>query len=134
MEKTKLGLSVPVTAALAFLLFTLCGTTVGFLFLGFILLCETDAGLKRTAISAAIVYVGFLLINELISLIPNGFNLLENFVSLCKGNLYVPIIDRIANLLNSIVSFARDIMMLVFAYKAFKGKDVELGIVKKLIG
>ncbi len=134
MEKTKLGLTVPVTAAVAFLLFTLCGSTVGFLFLGFILLCETDAGLKRKALSAAVVYVGFLLVNELISLIPNAFSLLESFVSLCKGTLNVYIVHRIANMLTSIVGFARDVMMLLFAFKAWKGKDVELGFVKKLLG
>ena len=134
MEKTKLGLSVPVAAGAAFLLFTLCGSTVGFLFLGYILLCETDTGLKRKALTAALVYVGFMLINELIGLIPGAFGLLEDFVSLCKGSLNVYIVQRIANLLYSIVNFARDLLMLVLALKAWKGNDVELGFVKKLLG
>ena len=134
MEKTKLGLSVPVTAAAAFLLFTLCGSTVGFLFLGYILLCETDAGLKRKALTAAIVYVGFILVNELIGLIPGAFSLLEELVRLCKGSLNVYIVHQISNLLYSVVNFVRDILMLVLALKAWKGNDVELGFVKKLIG
>ena len=134
MEKTKLGLSVPVTAAAAFLLFTLCGSTVGFLFLGYVLLCETDAGLKRKALTAAIVYVGFILVNELIGLIPGAFSLLEELVRLCKGSLNVYIVHQISNLLYSVVNFVRDILMLVLALKAWKGNDVELGFVKKLIG
>lgn len=134
MEKTKIGLSVPVAAAAAFLLFALCGSTVGFLFLGYILLCETDAGLKRTALTAAIVYVGFILINELIGLIPGAFGLLEDLVSLCKGTLNVYIVHQISNLLYAIVNFVRDILMLVFALKAWKGGNVELGFVKKLLG
>ena len=134
MEKTKLGLSVPVAAAAAFLLFTLCGSTVGILFLGYILLCETDAGLKRKALTAAIVYVSFALISELIGLVPNGFSLLQDFVSLCKGSLNVSIVYKICNLLTSVISYARDILFLILAFNAGKGKNVELGFVKKLLG
>lgn len=133
MEKTKLGLSVPVAAAAAFLLFTLCGSTVGFLFLGYVLLCETDSGLKRKALSAAIVFIGFALVSELISLLPSALSLIESFVDLCDGRLNVYIVHQICNLLNTVVYFVRDVYMLLFAYRAFKGKDVEMSFVKKLI-
>ena len=134
MEKTKIGLSVPVAGALGFLLFALCGSTVGFLYLGFVLLVEADAGLKRTALSAAIIYVGFALLVEVLSVIPDGFNLLENIVYTFDGSLNVAIVDKIWNLLSSIISYARGIVFLVLAFNAYKGKAVELAFVKKLIG
>lgn len=133
MEKTKIGLSFPVAAAASFLLFTLCGTTVGFLFLGYILLCETDAGLKRKALSAAIIYVGFLLFGKLFSLILDAFGIIDHLVTLAKGRFDVDIIGAIANLLNYTVYFVRDVLMLVLAFRAWKGKDVELDFVKKIL-
>ena len=133
MEKTKLGLPVNVAAAAAFLLFLLCGSVVGFLFLGYVLLCETDPGLKRKTVSAAIVYVGFALLIEFISVILNARSFLVGFVELCDGRLDIYVVYEICSLLNTAVYLARDIFMLLFAYRAFKNKDVELGFVKKLL-
>ena len=133
MEKTKIGVSVPVAAALSFLVFPLLGVTAGILFLGFVLVCESSAALKRSALSATIIYIAFALLTEVLGLIPDGFNLIEEFVRVCDGTLNVSEIDEYWYLLRTIINYARDIVFLILAFKAWKGKAVEIGFVKKLV-
>ena len=134
MEKTKIGLTVPVTAALCYLMFALFGSTLGFLFLGLVLLCDSNVALKRSALSAAVIYIAFGLGYELLSLIPGGFDLIEELVRACDGSLNVSFIDKAWSLITSVYYYAQNIVFLILAWKAYKGKAVELSFVKKLVG
>ena len=90
--------------------------------------------LKRSVLSAAIVYIALTLGYEVLGLIPEAFDLLETLVRTFDGTLNVTFVDKAWGLISSIYVYAKAIILLLLAFKAYKGKAVELGFVKKLVG
>jgi len=132
MEKTKLGLPVGIVGAAAFLLFHFGGFTPGLLLLGYILLCETDTGLKNTALTAAALALAFSLVNALIGLLPSVVNLFTSLLGIFTVNVNTWLLDSIFNFFYQAVSLLKTVVMLAMAFLAFKGKVFEIPFLKKL--
>lgn len=132
MEKTKLGLSVGVVGAAAFLLFQFGGYTPALLLVGYILLCESNEDLKKTALTATIISLGYSLVNYVIYLLPNSVNLLTSLLSIFNVHTELYIIDRIFNFFSSVLSFVKGLLMVFLAGLAYMGKPVQLSFLKKL--
>ena len=73
MEKSKLGLPVGLFGALIFAMAYFGGYTVLFLLVGYVLIREEDAWLRRTAVKAVLVSVAFSVINLLLIVTANTF-------------------------------------------------------------
>ena len=75
MEKTRIGLPVGIMGALAFLLFLFAGYTPALLFAGYILICENDSRLRKTAVNALLLGLVFSALSTILGLLPQcGFS------------------------------------------------------------
>lgn len=80
MEKTKLGISVELLAALMYFVGLI--NVLGLLIVaGYVLICEKDQWLKRSAVTAIVLAIVFSLISVVISFGSNLFGLFNSILS-----------------------------------------------------
>ena len=80
MQKTKLGISVELLAALMYFIGLI--NLVGLLIVaGYVLICEKDAWLKRSAVTAIALSVAFSLISVVIGFGDNLFGLFNSLLA-----------------------------------------------------
>lgn len=133
MEKSKLGLPIPVMGALTYLLFLFGGYTAGLLIVGYVLLCEEDAGLKKHALTAVLLAVAFSCVSLLIGLLPDVVDIFRNLVAIFGEYMDGGIINSISGFLSSILSLLRIVAFAGLAAFVFLGKSVKIGFVDKLL-
>ena len=132
MEKTKIGLSVGIVGAAAYLLVLFGGYTPALLLVGYILLCETDTGLKKNAVLAVCIQLAFSLVNTLIGLLPDVIGVFTSLLSIFTLDLSTWIINNIFNFFYNVLGLAKTLVLLVMAFLAYKGKTFELPFLNKL--
>jgi uncharacterized membrane protein len=132
MEKTKLGLSTGAVAALAYLMYLFGGYTVGLLFLGYVVLCEKDTWLRKTAVTALLVAACFSCLSVLIGLLPDIVNLVGSLLRVFKVYLYLEELDSLYSFFSNIISLARIIVFALLAVLAFQKKTVQIKALDKL--
>lgn len=133
MERTKIGLTVPVTGALAFVVFLFGGYVAGLLFTGYILLCEENVQLRKNALLAIFAAVTVSLVGAVINFLPDVVNVFESFLNLLTLNVHVPFVDSFANFLYYILNVVKPILFVGLAVLAWQNKPVKLAILDKLI-
>ena len=133
MEKTKLGLSVGIVGAAAYLLYQFGGYTPALLLVGYILLCETNSSLKVSALTATLITLGYALVNYAVFLLPNVTNLLTTFLNIFGIHPELYIVDYIFNFLGSAVGFLKGLLMVFLAGMCLFNKPIELPFLKKMI-
>ena len=132
MEKTKIGLSAPVVAALAYLMFLFGGYTVGLLFVGYVVLCETNAWLRKTAVVALLVAVCFSILSVLVGLLPDLVNLFSSLLRVFKVYIYLDVVDAIYAFFTNTINLVRIAVFALLAVLALQKKTVEIKILEKL--
>lgn len=132
MEKTKLGLSTGIVAAVAFLMFLFGGYTTGLLVLGYVLICEEDRWLKATALKALLLAVAFSVVNFVIGLLPELISILSSLLEIFGGHLYISFISNVANFFGNVVSLLRWVAFAGLAVLALKNKSVPVKFVDNL--
>ena len=132
MEKTKMGLSVNVVAALAYLLCFFGGYTVALLFLGYVVLCENNDWLRKNVVTALLVMVGFSILNTAIGLIPDLINLVSSLLRIFSLHFYPEIPEAIFSFFSNIIYFVRLAVFAMLAVLAYKKKSVEVKILGKV--
>lgn len=133
MEKTKLGLSVPVASALVYLLMLFGGYTGGLLAIGYILLWEENEGLKKHAITALLVAVSVSTVNILIGLLPEVVDVLQIFASLFNSYMEASAVSSLTGILYALLSLVKTVVFLMLALNAYKGRYVKLGFIEKFL-
>lgn len=133
MEKTKLGLPVVFMSALAFVLFFFGGYVAGLLFVGYVLLCEEDAQLKKSAVTALLVSVAFSLVNTVIGFLPDVVNTVESLLAIFTLDVHISFIDRLANLFYFALNVVKPVVMFGLAVLAWMNKPVKLAFLDKLM-
>lgn len=133
MEKTKLGLSVPVASALVYLLMLFGGYTAGLLAIGYILLREENEGLKKHALTTLLVAVCISVINLLIGVLPDVVDLFRTFAAIFDEYVEGGAVSSLSGLLYAVLSLAKTVVFLVLAWKAYKGRYVKLGFIEKFL-
>lgn len=132
MEKTKIGLPVNVVAAMVYLLFLFSGYTVGLLFLGYVVLCENDAWLRKTSVKALLVALSFSALSLVIGLLPDVVGLISSLLRIFTVYFYPEVVDSIFSFFGNIVSLLRTVVFVLLAVMAFKKKTVEIKALDKL--
>ena len=132
MEKTKIGLSTGVVAALGYLLFLFGGYTAGLLFVGYVVLCESNTWLRKTAVTALLVSVCFSILSMLIGLVPDIVNLFESLLRVFKVYIYAEVMDAIHSFFINIMNLLRVAVFVPLAVLALKKKTVEIKALEKL--
>ena len=126
MNKTKLGISVNLLAAIT----CLAPLTGGYVFfLGLVLyvvLAEKDEWLKKTALKALIVTFIFGAFSVAMDFVPNIISALNNVVSIFGGHFEIAYVGRIFNAADYIANVVRAILLFAMALLALKHEDLEV--------
>ena len=133
MEKTKLGVKVGPVGAAVYLLCLYGGYVAAALAVGYVLLCETNGWLRRTAVKALVLSLMFTLMHTAAGLLPDAFGLLNAFLGLFNVSFYPSIISKLGSLLYIAVSGLRLVTMLVMALLALKQRTLVIGFVDGFI-
>lgn len=131
MEKAKLGISVGLLSALAYLSGYL-GVTVMLLVVGYIFIREENRTLKKNAVNAVVLFLVFVALNIVVGLLSNGFSLL-NFGGWMYDTVAYTIISGLISSLSTIVDIAEKIAFGLLAIMALLGKDVKIPVVDKFV-
>jgi len=132
MEKTKIGLSTYILAAIAYLTFLFGGYVAGLLILGYILLVETDETLKVSAVTALIVTLAFSVLNFVVGLLPDIVNIFDSVLNIFDVYINLNFIHNFFNVLYQILSLLKNVALILLAVAAFFKKPVQIPFVKKL--
>lgn len=133
MGTTKLGVPAKLLACLAYLVAFFSGY-VGFLLLaGYVLIREQNDWLRFHTLKACLLMLCFSILSALISLIPNVFSWINDLIGIFGGYFRPDFIYDVQSWLNSTLSILQKLLFLLLAFKAFKGGDLGLGPVDKLV-
>ncbi|MBR5947208.1 MAG: hypothetical protein IKZ82_00990 [Clostridia bacterium] len=126
MNKTKLGISTHLLAAILYLL-GLFGNTVALVIAaGYVLIREDDEWLRKSAIKALVIHVFITALTYVIAFIPGVFEAINSFINIFKGSFNYSFLLRIREFLDDALIVVRYAVFIVLAFLALKGKGVAL--------
>ncbi len=125
--KTKLGVSVGLMGAAAYLLGLFSGYTVQVLLVGYVLLCEENEWLRKTVVKALLVCLAFSGLDLVIGFIPDTFSLINQVCVLFDGSFRVEILSQLISLILSILNIAEKVLLLLLGLKALRQGTIQLG-------
>ena len=124
MEKTRLGISVGLLAAIMYFMGIL--NLLGLLLIaGYILFCEKDLWLRKSAVKAVLIYAVFAVITLILGVIDNCFGILNTMIGwLFSFRIDFPLdLDTIVGYAASIL---RTVLYLVLAAMALKQNTIRI--------
>ena len=142
MNKTKLGISTGLLAALAYFSGCFSGYLLLFLVAGYLLLKEEDEWLKKNVVKAAVLMVVFSVATGVLGLVPDLFSWLNSGLGIINVSLYtIPFIGTIIiSYINNIISFVigainiiETVAFLLLGFSALKQKDIKIAPIDKMI-
>lgn len=131
--ETKLGISIGLLAAALYFLGLVGLYTPLFLLAGYVLLFESARWLKFSAVKAVTVCIFFSVISAMVYLIPNAITFIDNIFRIFNGNFSFAFATKIVNLVNSIITIAEKVVLLMLAFKSLDQKSVTIKPIDQLI-
>lgn len=134
MQKTRLGISVNLLAALIYFAALVSGDFVVLIVLtGYVLLMESDLWLRRAAVKATVLYVGIGLLISAVYLIPNFVNWLDTLLKVFEQSISYNKLNDIIAVIVSGLSFIRKVLMIGLGLKMLKHTDMAVAKVDKIV-
>ena len=133
MEKTKLGISVALTAVVVTLLGYYGGYVIGGIAIGYVLLQEQNEWLKKHALRVLALMLSFSVASTLLWLIPDVLNLFYSFMELFNVHIYINVVNSCFNFLGNVLSLLKTVVFVLLAYSAFTQKEFKVPVGDKLI-
>jgi len=133
MQKTKLGISVGVLGAAIYFMGAYGGYVITGLLAGYVLLCESNMWLKKAAVKALTLMIGFSVLSTVIYLLPNLIGILSDFAQIFNGYLYVEWISELASAISSVVSLFQKLLFIGLGIKALNQSDIAVKVVDNFI-
>ena len=137
MEKSRLGISVGVVAAVVYLAGLLDGFVLLLVAAFYVLFCEQNEWLRKSAVKAVILYLAFAVIGLVLGVIGDVFGVVfdfirwvTSFVTGYSGSLFS---FSLTGLLCDLVYFVRGVLFLILALLAFKQKTISFGPLDRAI-
>ena len=134
MQKTRLGISVGLLGAAIYLTALFGGYIPLILLVGYTLLCEENAWLKKSAVKAAVIVFAFALLSALIGFIPNAIGLINDIAGVFKESFSIAIVSKILTVVNTVLVIAEKIILIVLGIKAFTQGGISIGFIDKVVG
>ena len=132
--KTRLGISVGMAAAATYFAAIFGGYTVLTLFVGYILLVETNPWLRKTAVKAFIICLLFSLINFIIGIFPTVLGTAGDVLSILEVDVHwMYMINNIFYTFQSLINGLRNILLLVLGFMSFGQSTIPLGPIDSMI-
>ena len=133
MEKTKLGISVTLAVALLYFLGFYGGYVIVSIAVGYILLKEEHAGLKKDALRVLLMMILFSLLGTAVNLIPSVLNLFSNLLEVFNVHYYFTFFQRVFDLLATALALLRTVAFVLAGLAAVFGKSVTLPVIDPII-
>lgn len=133
MQKTKLGISVGLLGAAIYFTGLFSGYLVAVLLAGYVLLCEDNQWLKRSAVKAISVMVAFSFLITVVNLIPNAISVIDSIVSMFGGNFYIAFISNLVNAVVAALNIIEKLVLLGLGVKALNQGTIAVPVVDNLI-
>lgn len=133
MNKTKLGISVGLMAALLWLLGYYAGYTVIAIAVGYVLLVEENGWLKKQALRVVGLMLLFSLASTVINAIPSLLELWYSIRSLADKYTNYEDVHRVFNLLGTILSLVKTWTFVVMGVLMLLGKNFKVPFVDSII-
>ena len=131
--KTKLGISVALVAAMAYLVGFFSGNVALLLIMGYVLICESDEWLKKSVVKALVVGLLFSLASAVIGFIPNAMSLVDDLLNIFGGSFNILFISRIVTFINTVLTVLEKLLMLALAIMALDNKTIKLPLIDDII-
>lgn len=133
MQKTKLGVSVGLMGAATYFMGLFGGYLVVVLLAGYILLCEGNEWLRKSAVKAICVMTAFSFPITVANLIPNVISFIDSFVSIFGGHFYITFLSNLVNAIATALSILEKLLLLELGLKALNQGTIAVPAVDKLI-
>ena len=127
MEKTKFGLSVGLFAA-AICLMGFISTIPFILMIGYTFIAESNDWLKKTAVKALFIFIGFAIVSAFIGFITDGTSMLTNFLGLFNQSVNLSQINRFAAILRTGLSVIQTLAFMLLGVIALKKGNITFGL------
>lgn len=133
MQKTKLGISVGLLGAAIYFMGLFSGYMVAVLLAGYVLLCEGNEWLKKSAVKAISVMVVFSFLTTVVNLIPNAISAIDYIVSMFGGNFYVAFVANLVSAVVAVLNIIQKLLLLGLGVKALNQGTIAVPVVDNLI-
>lgn len=133
MQKTKLGISVGLLGAAIYFMGLFSGYLVAILLAGYVLLCEDNEWLKKSAVKAVSVMALFSFLATVVNLIPNAISIIDYIVSMFGGNFYVAFLSNLVSAVVAVLDIIEKLVLLGLGAKALNQGTITVPVVDKLI-
>lgn len=131
MEKTKLGIPAALLAAIVCLLGYYGGYVIAAIAVGYVLLVEESASLKRVAAKVLVLLLAFSLLGTVINLIPNIISLVRSLIYVFDEYAYADDyynnwFYRLIEFLSSAISMVKMVLFLLMGGLSLFGKELKI--------
>ena len=138
MEKTKLGIPVALMAAMVCLLGYYGGYVVAAIVVGYVLLAEENALLRRLAAKVLAMLLAFSLINTAIYLIPNILSLFRTLIYVFNEyafseDYYNNWYNRLVDFVSSALSLLKTVLFLLMGGMSLFGKELKIPVLDEFL-
>ena len=133
MKKTKLGISVGLLGAAIYFMGLFSGYLVVVLLAGYVLLCEDNEWLKKSAVKAVSVMALFSFLVTVVNLIPNAISVIDSIVSIFGGNFYVAFLSNLVSAVVAVLNIIEKLVLLGLGVKALNQGTIAVPVVDNLI-
>ena len=133
MQKTRLGISVGLLGAAIYLMGLFGGYLALVVLVGYTLLFENKGWLRRSAVKAAVLLVGFSALEAVLGLIPDSLSAIQKIVLLGNGDFQLIFLN---NLFSAVIQFTyvvKKILFLILGAKALRQSTVVIPVVDEFI-
>ncbi|MBR3299070.1 MAG: hypothetical protein IKI64_07690 [Clostridia bacterium] len=130
MIKTKLGISNFLLAAIIYLLGLFSNTVALVVAVGYVLIREDDAWLRKGALKAIILHLVILVLQCVVAFMPDLLGLLNSFLNIFKVNVNFGFISSVKAFLNNSLDILRTVLFFLLALFALLGKNIPIPVVE----
>lgn len=132
MQKTKIGISVGLLGAALYFMGLV--NFLGLILLaGYVLLFESNEWLKRSAVKAVAIVLGFALISVVIGISNDVFSVLNNLLSLVRISFRISWPLKLDSIVLNAVDALEKLILLLLGFKAFTQGSMSVGPIDKVI-
>lgn len=133
MQKTRLGITVGLLGAAIFFSSIFSGQLVAIILAGYVLLFEENAWLKRSAVKAVVLMMGFSLLVTSLNLIPNLLDFMNNIAIIFNGSFNIVIVNKIILALVNGVGIVEKVLFIALGVKALNQGTVVIPAIDTFI-
>jgi len=133
MQKTKIGISVGMLGAAMYFMGLFSGYMVAVVLAGYILLCEDNEWLKKTAVKAIAVMLVFSFASAVVNMIPSAMNFIDYVLAMFGGRFYVAFISNLVAAVTTAINIVERVLLLILGVKALNQGTVAIPVVDGII-